>query len=168
MTHSAKKAIQQKEHWGWGLEATGKRGRGGGWTKIEKWVGNVGGLHKVGVLRPLCQLCIYKGYCSCGLCYIGEIKGNVEVWWNEWSPSIIYCLPSYFQILCRPAPPLPGCCNPHPHPHCPFCCLGSLLEWVTVSLLNIWCIILLNDIMDLHMSSLGTFRPKGPYVYFMQ
>ena len=26
---------------------------------------------------------IYKGYCSCGLHYIGKMKSNVEVRWNE-------------------------------------------------------------------------------------
>ena len=31
---------------------------------------------------------------------------------------------------------------------------------------DIWCAILLNDVMDLHMSSLGTLVPEGPWCVF--
>ena len=53
ITHSAKETGQRTEHWGWGLEVTGKLG-GGAWTKFEKrGVGNKGGgLHKIGWLAP--------------------------------------------------------------------------------------------------------------------
>ena len=54
------------------------------------------------------------------------------------------------QILFTPLPP---CCL-QPHPHCSFCCLVSLAELVIASHLR--CAILLNDIMDVHMSSLRT------------
>ena len=51
----------------WGLQVAGKWGGGGGWTKFGKG-GIRGGLHKIGGLGPLCQLC----YCMLGmvqLCY---------------------------------------------------------------------------------------------------
>ena len=48
--------------WAMGVEVGGGRKgwRVGVWTKFEKgWVGNIGrGLHKIGGLGPLCQLCI--------------------------------------------------------------------------------------------------------------
>ena len=30
--------------------------RGGGGQVLKKWVGNIGGLHRIGGLGPLCQL----------------------------------------------------------------------------------------------------------------
>ena len=44
----------------------------------------------------------------------------------------------------------------NPHPRFSFCCLVSLAEWH-----HIWCAILLNVIIDLHMSILGTLAPQG-------
>ena len=39
--------------WGWGLEVTER-----GCTRFEIWgVGKIGGLHKIGGLGLLCQLC---------------------------------------------------------------------------------------------------------------
>ena len=52
--HSAKETGQQKEQWGWRLEAAGKEGGGGSGQTLKKGVGNIGGLHKVeGVRSPL-------------------------------------------------------------------------------------------------------------------
>ena len=57
-------------------------------------------------------------------------------------------LPPLFQILST-LPHFPITSNPNPH--CSFCCSVSLAEWVSH---HIWCaIILLNDNMNLHMSS---------------
>ena len=68
------------------------------------------------------------------------------------TPPPLYCLP----------PPPPSSNFVHPPPsllpptplHCSFCCLVSLAEWVIASHLR--CAILLNDIMDVQMSSLRT------------
>ena len=56
----------------------------------------------------------------------------------------------------------------------PLYCLPStprVLSVVLFLLLNgwsrhIWCAVLLNDNMDLHMSSLGTLLPEGPWCVF--
>ena len=40
-----------------GLEVGEDMGGGGGWTKFEKGGGNIGGLHNIRGLGPLCQLC---------------------------------------------------------------------------------------------------------------
>ena len=53
-------------------------------------------------------------------------------------------------------PPLPHfSVTSNLHPNCFFCCPASLAKWVSC---HIWCAILLNNNMDLHMSSLGTRR----------
>ena len=44
-----------------------------------------------------------------------------------------------------------------------FCCL---ILWLDGLSCHIWCAILLNDTMDLHMSSLGTLIPGGLDVFF--
>ena len=62
----------------------------------------------------------------------------------------LYCLPVFFKFC---PPPPPPCCL-QPHPHCSFCCLVSLAEWVIAPHLR--CAILLNDIMDVHMWTLWT------------
>ena len=51
----------------------------------------------------------------------------------------------------------------NPHSHCSFCWPVSLAEWWSH---HIWCAILLNDNMDLHMSSLGTLVPERPWCVF--
>ena len=37
----------------------------------------------------------------------------------------------------------------------------ALFPWLTAWLCHLWCVILLNDIMDLHMWSLGVMVPEG-------
>ena len=44
----------------------------------------------------------------------------------------------------------------------------ALFIWLNEWSGHIWCAILCNDNMDLHMSSLRTLVPKGPCVCFMQ
>ena len=58
----------------------------------------------------------------------------------------LYCLPFSFQILPNFSP-------------CSFCYLVSLTEWVMVP--HLMCYLLLHDIMDLHMSNLGTLVSQG-------
>ena len=63
-------------------------------------------------------------------------------------PYIAYS--SFFKFCPNPHPPsFPAASNLHPH--CSFCCLVSLDDWVIAPHL-----ILLNDIMDVHMSNLRT------------
>ena len=44
-------------------------------------------------------------------------------------------------------------------PSCFFCCLVSLTEWMIVP--HLLCHFSFHDIMDLHMTSLGTLVPQG-------
>ena len=46
--------------------------------------------------------------------------------------------------------------------------LYFLILWINGGLIPIWCIVLLNNVKDLHMSSLCTFLPEGPcYVFYV-
>ena len=45
-------------------------------------------------------------------------------------------------------------------------CTFALLLWLNGWSSYIWCVILVNDIMDLFMSSLGTLVPEGPCCVF--
>ena len=82
-----------------------------------------------------------------------------------WRPPILPICP--FSNFIHPLPHFPVTSNPHLH--CSFCCNVSLPEWVMGWSYHIWCAILLNDNVDLHMSSLGSLVPEGPwYVCFMQ
>ena len=51
----------------------------------------------------------------------------------------------------------------NPHSHCSFCWPVSLAEWWSR---HIWCAILVNDNMDLHMSSLGILVLERPWCVF--
>ena len=64
---------------------------------------------------------------------------------------------SPFSNFVQPPSPLPC----HLQPPAPL--LFLRLNWW---LRHIWCAVLLNDIMDLHMSSLGTLVPEGPWCVF--
>ena len=64
---------------------------------------------------------------------------------------------SPFSNFVQPPSPLPC----HLQPPAPL--LFLRLNWW---LRHIWCAVLLNDIMDLHMSSLGTLVPEGPCCVF--
>ena len=58
ITHSAKETGQQKVQWGWHLKVTGKWGEEWVGQNLKKrGVGNRVGLHKIGGLAPLCQVC---------------------------------------------------------------------------------------------------------------
>ena len=58
ITHSAKETGRQKEK-GVGSDKEVKEGGRGGWggQDLNIGVGNIGGLHKIRGLVPLCQLC---------------------------------------------------------------------------------------------------------------
>ena len=65
-----------------------------------------------------------------------------------------HCLPLHFlfiQILSIP---------PSPN-HYSLCLFIALFLWLNGCICHIWCTILLNDIMDLHMFSLGTLISEG-------
>ena len=74
------------------------------------------------------------------------------------SPPLYCLLPlPMFQILSNPLHP------PQPPPF-----FVALFLWLNGSSSHIWCFILLNNFMDLHMVSLGTLVSQGPWVCFMQ
>ena len=58
------------------------------------------------------------------------------------------------------------CVTTNPHSHCSFYCPVSL--WLNAWSRHIWCAILLNNNMDLHMSSLGTLVPEGSWFAFYE
>ena len=73
-------------------------------------------------------------------------------------PPPLYCLPlPLFQILSTPPPP------PTPIPTALSVVLFLWLNWWSH---YIWCAILLNDIMDLHMLRLDTLVPERPCCVF--
>ena len=67
--------------------------------------------------------------------------------------------PPFSNFVQPPLPPFPFRSNPHPHCYSPSV---VLFLWLNVLSRHIWCAILLNDIMDLQMSSLGILVPEGP------
>ena len=85
-------------------------------------------------------------------------------------------------ILWRP-PPHPNIAYPHtpfsnfvhtpptptslsPPPPAPTVFSVAMFLWLNGWSRHIWCAILLNDNMDLYMSSLGTLVPEGPWCVF--
>ena len=78
-----------------------------------------------------------------------------------WRPSILPT-PSLFQILSNP--PLHSFLSP-PTPNTTAVSV-ILLFWLNGWSRHIWCAILLNDIMDLHISSLSTLVTEGPWCVF--
>ena len=83
-----------------------------------------------------------------------------------WRPPILPS-PPFFQTLST-CPPPPSLSHPTPHPQCSFCCPVSLTEWVILPHL-MHCAFLLNtcmDNIDLHMSSISTLVPEGPWSVF--
>ena len=91
---------------------------------------------------------------------------NPTILWTPPPPPILPPLTPLFQILSTPPQPLtPLPCYLQPTP--PLFLL--LFLWLNGWSQHIWCaIILLNDNMNLHMSSLGTLEPEGACVRFMQ
>ena len=71
-----------------------------------------------------------------------------------------------FSKFCPPPPPphFPATCNPH----LPIALSVVLLLWLNEWLHHIWCAILLNYIMDLHISRLGTSVPERPWCVFYE
>ena len=85
--------------------------------------------------------------------------------WGSWPPILrrlpyfAYPSPPRFQILSNH--PFPVAFNLHP-----YCFFVVLFLWLSGWSCHISYIILLNDAMYLHISSLGTFVPEGPYCVF--
>ena len=79
---------------------------------------------------------------------------------------VLYCLPPppffLFQILSNPLSPA----SLSPPTSTPTVLSVVLLLWLNGWSCHIWCAILLNDNMNLHMSSLGTLIPEGPWCVF--
>ena len=82
---------------------------------------------------------------------------------NLWkTPYIAY--PSLFSSFVQPPPPFLSL--PTLDPTALFVALFLVLFWLNGWSLHIWVAILLNDIMDIHISSLGTFVPEGRWCVF--
>ena len=82
---------------------------------------------------------------------------NPVILWRTPPPSSLYCLPPFFKIW---SPPPPLSC----HLQLPLLLLLSYFFGWMAHL--IWCATLLNDNMDLYMSSLSTLVPEGPWYVF--
>ena len=81
---------------------------------------------------------------------------------NEEPLYIAYPL---LQFLSNPPPPyFPVNSNPHPYP--PTVLSAVLFLWLNGWSHHVWCAILLNDNMDIHMSTLGTVVPEEPWCVF--
>ena len=77
--------------------------------------------------------------------------------------TLLYCHPLFFKFCPTPPPPLPLLSPPSPTPTDLSVVVSSCLNgWLH----HIWCAILLNVIMDLHMFRLGSLIPGGPRCMF--
>ena len=90
----------------------------------------------------------------------GEGKFSLHRWQRGVNPPILraplslFCLPPYFKFCPILSPHLLPCLL-QPQLYCSFCCPVSFTEWVVTPR---WCAILLNDNIDLNMSSVYTRR----------
>ena len=82
---------------------------------------------------------------------------------NLWRPPILPT-PPFFSSFVQPLPPFLSL--PTLDPTALFVALFLVLFWLNGWSLHIWLAILLNDIMDIHISSLGTFVPEGRWCVF--
>ena len=100
-------------------------------------------------------------------CFVDEIEtGSSNSWQRDPNP-LYYKDPPYFAY---PHPPFffKFWTVPHPITSIPTALFIALFCWLNGWLRHIWCVILLNDIMDLHIRSLGTMYQKDHIVCFMQ
>ena len=82
---------------------------------------------------------------------------------NLWRPHCI-AYSSLFSSFVQPVPPLLKL--PTLDPTAPFVALFLVLFWLNRCSLHIWLAILLNDIVDIHISILGTFVPERRWCVF--
>ena len=82
---------------------------------------------------------------------------------NLWRPHCI-AYSSLFSSFVQPLPPLLKL--PTLDPTAPFVALFLVLFWLNGCSLHIWLAILLNDIVDIHISILGTFVPERRWCVF--
>ena len=77
------------------------------------------------------------------------------LYWLPPSPHLIFNFATtIFPLPCHLQPPFPTVLS------------VVLFLWLNGWSRHIWCAILLNDDMDLHMSSYGTLVPEGPWCVF--
>ena len=77
----------------------------------------------------------------------------------------LYCLTHPFSKFCPPPPPTTPTSLP-PRTHSPTALSVVMFLWLNGWSHHIWCVILVNNDMDLYMSSLGTLVPEGPWCLF--
>ena len=99
-----------------------------------------------------------------------KIKRNFYKKWGEpanpacFMKTPLYCLPHFFKF-CPPASP-PTSLSPQTPTPTPTVLSVVLFLWLNGWSHHIWCAILLNDNMDLHMLSLCTLPPEGHWCVF--
>ena len=83
--------------------------------------------------------------------------------WQRIPYLLVLCTPYfgslYFLNLSTHPPPLSNL-----HSHCFF--FVTLFRWLNGLLHHIWYVVLVNDIMDLHIFSLGIILPEGSFCVF--
>ena len=104
-------------------------------------------------------LVLWKVFCAFSL-HSWQRGPNPPNLWK--TPYIAY--PSLFSSFVQPPPPFLSL--PTLDPTALFVALFLVLFWLNGWSLHIWVAILLNDIMDIHISSLGTFVPEGRWCVF--
>ena len=89
---------------------------------------------------------------------------NFSILWGP--PPTLYIVypPLFFKFCLLPEKKKKFSVTSNLHPHCFLSVV--LFLWLNGWSLHIWFAILLNDNMDLHMSSLGSLVPEGPWCVF--
>ena len=121
-----------------------------------KWVRKI--FRKTNSSNPLIRIrtCAYQGVrnvsFSENFAYVLNGCPQTPLFYED---PLYFLPPTHFQILSTP----PLSCHLQPPP-------PLLVLWLNGWSHHIWCAILLNDIINLHMSSLGTLVPEGPWYLF--
>ena len=78
----------------------------------------------------------------------------------------LYCLPLFFSNFVGPLAPPPSHTHTHTPQYTPLFLLLCFFDWMGDFATS--GVILLDDIMDIYMPSLGIWVPQGPKIYFTE